>query len=424
MDLDDYLAKLTNEDCIFLFLEPDASYDKDVFLCILSSQTNFQIKLNPTAKDFKVKISKLKIALNSKFIFGWNVKNIISYILKYSNKLFDIKILDLKIIEYFLFEHSIRPTTFSEAKQRLNKCFKSSGWEKYKLLHNEIYEPLTNEIIPVMENIGFINKKINKKLYPYYEIEGQKNGRFKSYKINELSINVHNLSNDDKNDLYVEHDYNFIYLDYKSMEVVVLQWLSEDKVLGNILKSGDDIYNRIWKEITGINDASYRDICKSIFLPIMFGMGANTISERLNVSFNSASSLIDKVKIKFSQSYDWISNNENLIKDGIFTDIFGRTRKFDGNDLYKVRNFSVQSPAATICQHKLVKLYNAVKNSANVISHIHDGFILSCKQSNLDKVISLSKKILEDSESLYLNLNLTIDCKVGKKLNILERYYV
>jgi SepF-like predicted cell division protein (DUF552 family) len=82
----------------------------------------------------------------------------------------------------------------------------------------------------------------------------------------------------------------------------------------------------------------------------------------------------------------------------------------------------VQSPAALICEHKLVKLSTALKDIANVGMHIHDGYIIICDRSNLSKTVEVSKQILESDDELYSGLNLKALCKVGEDLNNLKVY--
>ena len=52
-------------------------------------------------------------------------------------------------------------------------------------------------------------------------------------------------------------------------------------VLGKILDSGGDLYEAIWKEVTNLEcNELYREKSKSIFLPVVYGQGVDSVAER------------------------------------------------------------------------------------------------------------------------------------------------
>ena len=165
------------------------------------------------------------------------------------------------------------------------------------------------------------------------------------------------------------------------MEVCVLAYLSKDKELNRILESGRDIYSAIWEKLTSKTCTDvYRQKTKDLFLPVMYGLGYNGLAEKLKIPLDYSKILINRISSVFSGCNDWIINQQNQINNEFITDYFGRIRNFE--ESYKIRNFSIQSPASLICLDKLNKLRFAIKDFANLTMHIHDGYVINCNKLN------------------------------------------
>ena len=353
------------------------------------------------------------LSQHNPIVFGWNYKNLNSYFLgKVGKRLEFSKVYDLKIIESFHGENKDKPQNFEEAKRRLAA---TPNFSKYKKLWQEIYWPLIDEVVPAIENTPLTDVDKRKMVYPYYEIEGQINGRMKCNGALTAGYNPHSLTVQVKNALKpTGYEDNFVYFDYKSMEVLVLQWLSNDWGLKEIINSDQDMYVGIWEKITGIAcDESKRKICKDLFLPVVFGQGYKTTAQNFNFSENTAKRLIDNIYSSFPNALEYV--HKKTVK-GQALDYFGRIRKFEDENSFKIRNFLIQSPAAVICLHKLVKLYNKIKNISKICYHLHDGFCILVNNQNLKQVIALGQQSLTEDSDLYPGLRLKVAVKTSKKL--------
>jgi DNA polymerase I-like protein with 3'-5' exonuclease and polymerase domains len=305
---------------------------------------------------------------------------------------------------------------------RLTRVMGYSRWEQVRLVYREVFAPLIKEVLPHVETTGLVRKK--RRIYPHYEVEGQLNGRLRGSNAFHHGFNPHTIS---KNDLPMIglgqfDDLVCIHLDYSSLEVRVLQWLSQDQSLGNILDSGEDVYKIIWERITNVKcTPALREACKLIFLPIVYGLGADTLTKKLSVDERVAKRLIDKVYTEFPVALSWVKGQQSSVGyDGGVYDRFGRRRKFDGAE-YKIRNFVVQSPASLVCLHKLVKLYYAIKGLARIAFHVHDGYFVTTHKKDRDKILDICTRALErPMEELYPGLKLRVAAKVGSRLHQLE----
>jgi len=349
----------------------------------------------------------------------WNIKNLFSYIRYCGKKLnSESKIYDLAVIESYLGQDNNRPASYEEAMTRIKTAAKYQ--DKWSSVYNKIYLPLILNVIPSMEVTGIIDKQVRKKLHAHYETNG-KNGRLKCPVTLERGFNPHGIKAEQKDILLpVGENKWFMCLDFRSMEVVVLKWLSHDEKLTEILNSENDFYESIFKLLTGktCEEAKYREFCKSVFLPIVFGLSAKTLSEKFKKTENFARHIINTLESNFPAAFSYVKENQY---SGELSDYLGRVRKFEGNSPTLRRNFVIQSPASTVCFEKLISLNAVLKNEAQIGFNVHDGYYVYVRKDKCDYVYNLAKKALETPSEILPGLKLKISCKVGPTLNNLHK---
>ncbi len=365
-------------------------------------------------------MSKLTHYLNgNNLLLGWGLKDLFTYHLGKTGYRLNTSrpILDLKVLESYTAYHGEAPQSYEEAVDRLSKVMRYSRWDQIKPVYANVYLPLIKEVLPAIETLGLVRGK--RRFYPHYEIEGQANGRLKGSNYFSLGFNPHSLSKEDfhRYDLGDFDDLVCMILDYSSLEVRVLQWLSGDPELRKVLESGEDVYKIIWERITKVKcTPAFREKCKSIFLPIMYGLGVKKLSERLKVKEEVAKRLMDNICAEFPVAIAWIRDQQNSGGyDGCVYDKFGRRRRFDGKE-HRIRNFVVQAPASIVCLHKLVRLFYALKGLAKIVCHIHDGYIVTTHKKTKDKILDICKESLESQEEMYPGLLLKVVAQTGDRL--------
>lgn len=393
-------------------------------LIVIGGNKRLQIDLSNDERLLAEQLGEIDYYINNpqKVIIGWNLKNLFSHVKKITGLDYSLEsnLLELKVLEAFYGVFEKPPESFKSAQTRLLAITQEENWNKLKYIYKNIHLPLITSVIPDIENAGVIHTKNRLKLNSNYEILGQVNGRSLCSKISEKHFNPHSINESDREVFRpAGFDEIFMYVDFHHQEVSVLQWLSQDPELGKTLETGQDLYNAIWKDITTLEPTpESRKMCKGIFLPVIFGQGAKSLSERLKIPFDVANKLITKIQNKYSTAVDYVAK-QTVGDDGYAFDHYGKKRFFGEQD-YKIRNFSIQSPASTICLHKLVKLHKEIKD-ARIAMHVHDGYVLYVRPSDCRKVYNLTKDILEsDDENLYPNLKLKISCEIGKNLNDLK----
>lgn len=349
-------------------------------------------------------------------VIGWNIKELITYLnfhLSHNARIqFAAKVVDLRLIEAFSGQNLPPPESLNQAVKRISVVFKNNP--KTKTIYNKIHRPLSLEVIPSMELEGVLNTEMKKRVYPYYEIEGQVNGRLKASKAFPCAINPHGLTDAEKDKLKLRSDEEvFVYFDFNSMEVAMLQHLSGDTALATALATGD-CYKHMWKLLfnSECEKPEQRKLIKTCFLPVVFGMGPNLLMEKTGCSENAAVALSNGLKSRFKQSFDYVESYQG---NSVAEDFFGRRRAFEDAKPHVVRNFVIQAPASIVCMEKLIDLYQIA--GEKLLFSIHDGYVIRCNPKFDKPLIIKCKKALEAPSQLAPGLHLSVNCEIGVRLH-------
>lgn len=394
------------------FTDKNFSFNITIFS---SNNDKFSFDINSSLKNLPEIICILKNSVFKKdnTVVFWNVKNFYSWFRFVFKKEFclDCKIWDLKLIESFNGLHNNIPVDFMEAINRFRKIFNSNNWDNTRYVFDKIYFPLAN-VVSKIENNVIIDSVLKRSVHAYYEILGQENGRLLSYAGYKNSFLPHTLSPDKKEILLKRSEEEiFLSFDFQAMEVFVLAWLTKDKNLLKIINSPGDIYTEIIKLIS--NSVTSRDICKKIFLPVVYGQSAASLSKSLDIDVALAEFYFIKLRNVFPDVFYWIDNQQKIAeKQGFLSDAFGKIRFFK-DAFYKAKNFSIQSPAALICLEKLIKLSFV----SDVVYNIHDGYVVYSEIKNIKKTINNCIDVLCSESEIAKGLKLKVSCYGGKKLN-------
>jgi hypothetical protein len=359
----------------------------------------------------------------SRVVVSWDSKDFFSFIRGRTEVApeIDVPFYDLSIICSYLGVDAEMPYKFRDAVSLLRRLMSSPGWASFKDFYKSVYIPLVSKVIPDMETCCLVDNRRKMCVYPFYVPEGQANGRMKALTPCEMNYNPHSMGPDQRSNLRpAGYEECFVQFDYRNMEVNVLQWLSGDSRLGSVLNSEEDPYTAIWSIVTKMPaNEKHRKICKEVFLPVAFGQGAKSLASRIGVEEKIAAKIIDSLVKTFPVAFDWVSS-QSPDGDNIAEDFFGRRRRFDEREFYKVRNFSVQSPASMICLRKLVRLHESVSDMARICFHVHDGYCVVCDHDKVEAVFEHGIKALEEEDPIFPGLHLKASCHFGNRLDDLK----
>lgn len=411
-----------------LFFEPDLldfTNDKiqlSIEIHSVSNSEKFSVDINNL--PLLIEILKETIFLKDNKIFVWNWKDFISFVTFHLNKLIEFKgfILDLSIAESYFFEKFDKPISFNEMMSRFKKIKVHSNWDKFYNIYKEIYFPLLSVVVPSIETTPLLDYEAKSRVYSYYQINGQDNGRMLCSNIRVNGFNPHTLSKEQKDNFKpcVPFDL-FLGFDFKSMEVAVLAHLASDDVLMDLMNK-NDIYTAIFQKITSSNivDSNSRNIAKKIFLPTIYGMSAKSIAEQNKIDYHFAEQICKNINNIFFKSIKYVKDFVVLAENQeVVSDYFGKQRKFTEN-FYKARNFCIQSPASLICLEKLIDLWKITHDKTRICYHIHDGYYVYATNENWKEIIMDVKRVLVSESKICPGLKMRVTCQVGAKLNIMK----
>jgi hypothetical protein len=359
-------------------------------------------------------------------LYVWNLKSFVAYHYFFVRKFVTPtnSVIDLKIIENFLGLKNTWPKNLIEAINRTKKIARHKNWQR---LYLPIHQPLSLRVLPSIETTPLLNDETRKCHYPYYEIEGQINGRMNCYNKYAKSYIPHRMGADIKAVLKPRgYGLRFMVADFRHHEVGILQWLSGDENIKRIMDSGEDFYRVFYQEITGdpCNTEKKRAIAKSMFLPVMYGLGPKGLAKALGLAEATGVELYGRIKERFPQAMRWMWEKQQEAKQGIVLDYFGRPRKFEEGKPYLVRNFVVQGVAATACQEKLIEMYRTFDGeSIRLAFSVHDGYGIICTVNAARDAYQTVKRVLESESKLCPGLKMKVEVKFGGKLDSMKELW-
>lgn len=403
---------------VFFYLVPeqvDFTSATSFSIGLMSKSNHFQVEVNKQNVYEVSSLLKSSVFEEGVTLIGWNLKNYFSANRFWSggNFSFEGKLLDLKIAESFIGIHQKMPGDFDELRARVKVVVTNKSWDSFRNLSQKIYQPLFSQVLPAIECEGVFDKDNRRILYPFYEIEGQVNGRLSCSKFLKEGFNPHSLSDEEKKRYYPRrNDCTFLAFDYLHMEVSMLAWLSKDDALLDALGNGD-FYKSLFKMLSGkeVETDTQRTFCKTLFLPVVYGQSSHSLAEKLEVSADTAKKIVEKLHKLFPKLFIWIENYN--VEADIYRDYLGRCRTFEPGKEYKYRNFIVQAPSAVFCLEKLVGLYYDLGIYGSMVAHVHDGYLMRVEKKRVNEIETLVKSSLESESNIFPGLKLKVNSKIS-----------
>ena len=212
----------------------------------------------------------------------------------------------------------------------------------------------------------------------------------------------------------VDNDTWLVELDMKAQETFFQATLCKDKKCYDAYAS-KDMYMYFLNQFSIIPDDDWinlstkelkdkyhkqRKSIKSVILGTSYGMGANTLSKKQNISSDKAKEQLAMVNSVLSVSDGWKKELYNLCNqfDYISTDDFMLTKIPICNDgIYtQMKNYSFQSMGATVLRWIVRELYNnADKYRIRLIGTVHDAIVFECKKGDLQAIKKVNDTMID-----------------------------
>ncbi len=218
----------------------------------------------------------------------------------------------------------------------------------------------------------------------------------------------------------------FLVADYDQVELRCIAHLSEDPGLIDALTSGSDVHRMVAAAVYGIPPEevthTQREYCKMVSYGLAYGMEAYGLSQRLGVSVEEASAIIESYFGAFPRVREYMDQTVADAKiRGATRTQFGRIRPLP--DLhaanYRVRlaaerqamNAGIQGLAADIFKLALVRLDRDLEEHAltsRLVLQVHDEVIVEVAAGEEDGVRRLTESALTGAAALKVPLTISV----------------
>ncbi|PKL52301.1 MAG: DNA polymerase I [Nitrospira bacterium HGW-Nitrospira-1] len=218
--------------------------------------------------------------------------------------------------------------------------------------------------------------------------------------------------------------------DYSQVELRILAHLSGDEGLINAFNMDIDIHTRTASELYGVSldkvTPDMRRTAKTVNFGVIYGMSSFGLSEALNIDRRDAEKYIQQYFERHPGVKEYITKILAEAKEkGYVTTLFGRKRpvpelnSHNKNILKQGERLAVNSPiqgaAADIIKLAMIhirKSFHSQKILAKMILQVHDELLFEVPESELETVLKIVKKNME--EAVTLSVPIKVDIGYGK----------
>jgi len=226
--------------------------------------------------------------------------------------------------------------------------------------------------------------------------------------------------------------HKIVAMDLTTAEVYVAAVLANDKALMDVFRAGGNFHSQIAKKVFKLPcDASevaalysmQRQAAKAVTFGIMYGAGANKISEQVTkdsgkpFSRNDAQEVIDDYFEEFHKLKEWIEDNKKFIRqNGFIYSYFGRKRRLPnvastdkGIQSHSIRsglNFLVQSAASDINLLGAIDMGSWIKannKKARIFALVHDSILAEVPNDEIDEYMAQLTKYIQMNRGVSIS---------------------
>lgn len=272
-----------------------------------------------------------------------------------------------------------------------------------------------------------------------YKLHGTETGRLSS-----SDPNMQNIPRNKriKNLFVSEPGKVFLQLDYSQAELRVLAYLSRDRFLTNVYKTGQDLHDAVAIQMFGPEfTKEQRVLAKTINFGIAYGRGPAAIASKFKIPFSEAKELVNNWFRQMPEVDAWIKEQRAKVNVGAecVTEL-GRERHFviTEENMYHVKNEYVNTPiqslASDMTMFSLIEIQKWIEEKglddrAKIIINVHDSIIIELDDGDpelLQEVARSSINIMQEVPARWLKNDLEVpfvaDAEIGYKWGEMKSY--
>jgi DNA polymerase-1 len=209
--------------------------------------------------------------------------------------------------------------------------------------------------------------------------------------------------------------------DYSQIELRILAHLSEDSILSEAFRRGEDIHSRTAQEVFGVGPLAqtreHRRVAKVINFGVIYGLSAFGLAQQLGIDTKDASKFIAAYFERYSGVKKYLDRQiVEVRKSGFTKTIFGRTRPIPEINSPQVNlrnvaertamNTPMQGAAADLIKLAMIELDRRLAGEfkSRMILQVHDELLLEAPELEMPRLTKLVKEVMEGVHKLSVPL--------------------
>jgi DNA polymerase I len=234
-----------------------------------------------------------------------------------------------------------------------------------------------------------------------------------------------------------DHDHILVSADYSQIELRLIAEISKDPALIEAFSSGHDIHLSTAAKVYGIElnavTPEQRRNAKTVNFSIIYGAGAQNLSQQLNIKRAEAKELIEQYFKQFSGLKTYMDQTvEFARKNGYVTTLLGRRRYLRDIDSRSAVtranaermaiNSPIQGTAADLIKLAMIHIQKAFmenKLKSRMIMQVHDELVFDVYKPELEMVIPMIRELMTNA---LPSLKVPLVVEIGQGNNWLEAH--
>ncbi|MGO9517655.1 MAG: DNA polymerase I, partial [Candidatus Korobacteraceae bacterium] len=276
-----------------------------------------------------------------------------------------------------------------------------------------------------------------KRLHTTFNMAGSATGRLSSVNPNLQNIPIRTeLGREIRAAFIAEPGHVLLAADYSQIELRLLAHFSDDKLLVEAYRAGEDIHTLTASRVFGVPplmvNAEHRRRAKAVNFGIVYGLSAFGLSQQLGIDTKEAKQFIEAYFEKYSSVRGFIDRTlDEARRDQKVTTLFGRVRPIPDihSKNFNLRGFAertavntpLQGTAADLIKIAMIRIDAELRERklrSRMLLQVHDELVFEVPEDEVDVMRQL---VSERMENVYaLKVPLRVEVGVGKNWRDLD----
>lgn len=254
-------------------------------------------------------------------------------------------------------------------------------------------------------------------------------GRLSSLEPNLQNIPIRTEEGREIRKIFVaKENHNFVGADYSQIELRVLAEVANVKNLQQAFDDNLDIHKSTAQKVFHVDqvDSEQRRRAKAVNFGIIYGIGAFSLAQDINVSRKEAEQFIERYLEVYPEIKEYMKNIVEFAKVNGYVETILKRRRYIpeiSSSVFNIREFGkrtalnapIQGSAADIIKLAMIKLHQyLIQNhkQSKLILQVHDELILEVPNEEVDEMKKIVPSIMQNAYKMKVKLESS--CDVGK----------